>query len=49
MQNSPKIGFHPYLRRSVLEDVCIYNNGIFEVPTSRSTTTRSKYQHYHNF
>jgi len=41
MQNSPKIGFHPYLRRSVLEDVCIYNNGILEVSTSRSTTSSS--------
>jgi len=39
--NSPKIGFHPYLRRSVLEEVCTHNNGIFEVPTSRSTTTSS--------
>jgi len=33
----------------LLEDVCIYNNGVFEVPTSRSTATSSKYQHYHNF
>jgi len=41
VQNSPKIGFHPYLRRSVLEDVCIYNHGILEVSTSRSTTSSS--------
>jgi len=27
---------------NLLEDVCIYNNGIFEVSTSRSTTTSSK-------
>jgi len=26
---------------NVLEDVCIYNNGILEVPTSRSTTSSS--------
>jgi len=38
-----------WYQNKVLEDVCIYNNGIFEVPTSRSTTTSSKYQHYHNF
>jgi len=40
-QNSPKIGFHPYLRRSVLEDVCVHNNGVLEVSTSRSTTSSS--------
>jgi len=49
MQNSPKTGFHRCLHRSVLEDVCIHNNGIFEVPTSRSATTSSKWQHYHDF
>jgi len=47
MQNSPKIGFHPYLRRSVLEDVCIYNNDIFEVSTSRSTTRSSNSSNNH--
>jgi len=41
VQNSPKIGFHPYLRRSVLEEVCVYNNGVLEVSTSRSTTSSS--------
>ena len=41
MQNSPKIGFDPCLHRSVLEDVCIYNNGILEVSTSRSTANSS--------
>jgi len=33
------MGFHPYLRRSVLEDVCVHNNGVLEVPTSRSTAS----------
>jgi len=32
-----------------LEDVCIHNNSIFEVPTSRSTTTSGKCRHCHNF
>jgi len=41
VQNSPKIGFHPYLRRSVLEDVCVHNNGVLEVSTSRSTASSS--------
>jgi len=49
VHDSPKMGFRPCLRRSVLEDVCICNNGVFEVPTSRSTTTSSKHQHCHNF
>jgi len=47
MQNSPKTGFHPCLRRSVLEDVCIYNNGILEVFTSRSTTSSSNSSNNH--
>jgi len=41
VQNSPKTGFHPCLRRSVLEDVCVHNNGILEVSTSRSTASSS--------
>jgi len=41
VQNSPKIEFHPYLRRSVLEDVCVHNNGILEVSTTRSTASSS--------
>jgi len=48
-QDSPTTEFHPYLRRSVLEDVCICNNGIFEIPTSRSSAPSTKCQHCHNF
>jgi len=33
----------------VLEDVCIYNCGIFEVSTSRSTAQQWQQPHYHNF
>ena len=32
----------PKTTKKVLEDVCICNYGVFEVPTSRSTTTSSK-------
>jgi len=32
VQNSPKIRFQPYLRRTVLEDVCIYKNGVVKHP-----------------
>ena len=46
-QNSPKMGFNPYLRSSVLEDVCICNCDIFEVPTSRSTTSSSNSSNNH--
>jgi len=41
-QDSPKMGFHPCLRMSVLEDVRICKNGVFEVPNSRSATTSGK-------
>jgi len=40
---------HHFLYRSVLEDVCMCNNGVFEAPTSRSPTTHSEQQRCHDF
>jgi len=48
----PSLSLLPFvlgLTSCVLEDVRICDNGVFEVPTSRSTATSSKWQDCHNF
>jgi len=37
--NHPMFSQHDFAALFLLEDVCICNNGVFEVPTSRSTTS----------
>jgi len=47
----PSLSLLPFvlgLTSCVLEDVRVCDNGVVEVPTSRSTATSSKQQHCHN-